>query len=150
MSDTILDLSTTTDAAETPDETTADTDTDTDTAADTKTTTIAEGEIKEGIGPASFGDEWRKDLTNDPSLLKRLERFDSPKRVLDWAVNAEKKLKENAPTTTLTPPSEGASEDEVKTWREAAGVPETPDKYEIKLSDGMELKRLRVAQGLYR
>jgi len=107
----------------------------------TKASTIVDGEAssKDGIGPSGWGDDWRKGLTQDEALLKRLDRFDSPVGVLDWAVNAEKKLKENAPRTTLTRPDADASEEDVAAWREAAGVPETADKYDIQLSDGMQL-----------
>tara|TARA_R110000868_G_scaffold122871_2_gene325737 strand:+ start:5189 stop:6208 length:1020 start_codon:yes stop_codon:yes gene_type:complete len=85
-----------------------------------------------------FPDNWRALLAGeDKGVMKTLERLSSPKALLDSYREAQKKLSEKQ--TTLTPPGEDATPEQVKAWRDANGIPESPDKYEIKLRDNRVL-----------
>jgi hypothetical protein len=83
----------------------------------------------EGDWPA----DWRQKYAGeDPKLLKRLERYGSPKAALDALFAAQAKVAEKG--TRL---KEGATPEEVAAWRAENGIPESPDKYELSLPNGL-------------
>lgn len=82
-------------------------------------------------------DNWRELVAGSADEAKKLERFGSPKALWESYQEAQKKIREK--TTTLTPPGADATPEQVKAWREANGIPESPDKYEIKLADDRQL-----------
>ena len=57
--------------------------------------------------------------------------------MLDWAINAEKRLTQRQ-AEAIRPPADAGPE-ERKAWREAAGIPESPDKYVLTLRNGRAL-----------
>ena len=83
----------------------------------------------EGDWPA----DWRQKYAGeDPKILKRLERYGSPKAALDALFAAQAKVSEKG--TRLR---EGATPDEVAQWRTENGIPDAPDKYELNLPNGL-------------
>lgn len=80
-------------------------------------------------------ENWRSLLAGeDEKLMKRLGDMSSPRAVLDWARNAEKKLSE-IPRVPVLP--ENPTEEQVAKYREAIGVPNDPDGYLEGLTDGL-------------
>jgi hypothetical protein len=105
---------------------------------DGKTILDGKAEAEPVVEKEAFPDNWRALLAGeDKSLLKTLERMSSPKALFDSYREAQRALSEKK--TTLTPPGEDATPEQVKAWREANGIPESPDKYEIKLRDNRVL-----------
>lgn len=87
-------------------------------------------------GGADNGNEknWRDEIAgDDEKYRKHLEKFPSVKELAKSQRDYEAKLRSGEFKPVL---KEGADEKEVAAWRKANGIPETPDKYEIKLADG--------------
>lgn len=83
-------------------------------------------------------DNWRQLMAGDNAdLAKMLERFTSPQALASSYSDAAKKIREKQ--TVLTPPGKDATPEEVAAWRTANDIPESPDKYEIKLPDNRTL-----------
>lgn len=115
--------------------TTGDTTSTTGTG-DTKKTIAqgAEGDTTKTTQP-TFGDNWRKDLAGeDDKALKRLERFGSPKDIVTSYLELEKKLSEGQKKPALPA---NATAEQLASYRQEIGVPDSPDKYDTKLSDGL-------------
>lgn len=87
--------------------------------------------------PGLAGDwpaDWRQKYAgDDPKILKRLERYASPKAALDALFAAQTKISSGELKTALKP---NASPEEVAQWREANGIPPAPTGYEISLPSG--------------
>lgn len=80
-------------------------------------------------------EDWRqKYAKGDAKLLKRLERFASPAAAIDAWIAAQAKISSGA---LKEPLKADASPEELAAWRAENGVPETPDKYELQLTDGL-------------
>ena len=98
--------------------------------------TIAEGNAtdKPVASPADWPEDWRIKLAGeDKSYLKTLDRFNSPADLAKAYRDAQQRLSSGNLKPTLP---DNPSEDELKAWRTANGVPETPDKYELELGNG--------------
>ena len=79
-------------------------------------------------------EDWRQKYAGeDPKLLKRLERFASPDAALDALIAAQAKISAGV----KDPLKADATPEELAAWRAENGVPETPDAYELKLTDGL-------------
>jgi len=79
--------------------------------------------------PADWPDDWRAKLANgDEKLMKRLERFSSPDKILQSWLAAEQKISSGEYKAALP---EDATEEQIAEWREANGIPEAPDAYKI-------------------
>jgi len=89
---------------------------------------------------AESGDyDWRSAIAGeDKKALKRLERFDSLSTLGKSYFEAEAKLTSGK---LLQIPGDDATDDDRAAWAKARGIPETPDKYEIKAKppEGMEI-----------
>lgn len=106
-----------------------------------------EGTPPEGAKPEGDPDEPAKALNwdelkqqyakGDEKLLAKLNRYSSPQAVLDALIAAQKKISEGVKSTK--PDKEKATPEELAAWREANGIPESPDKYELTLSDDVVL-----------
>lgn len=111
-----------------------------DTAAagkgvDTLATSGGEDQDKPTATQADWPDDWREKLAGgDEKLLGRLKRFSAPSNVLKSWLAAEGKISSGEFRKALT---EGASPEEVATWRKENGIPETPDKYDTDLGNGI-------------
>lgn len=101
--------------------------------------TIADGDGSEGDGvtpPSNWPEDWRERLAGDDKAAQNiLKRFTSPEVMAKALVDLRKQISSGQYTKALAP---DATEEEVAAWREANGIPESPDKYEIDL-DGRVL-----------
>lgn len=78
-------------------------------------------------------EDWRaKAAGGDDKLMKRLERYNSPKAVVDALVAAQAKISQGV----KQPLKADATPEEVAAWRAENGIPEKPDGYEVSLPDG--------------
>lgn len=81
------------------------------------------------VEPAPTGDwpeDWRTKYSQDPKVLKQLERYGSPNAALDALFNAQKKIAEKG--TRL---KENATPEELAAWRTENGLPDTPEGYDL-------------------
>jgi len=99
--------------------------------------TAIEGDDDRAAVSGSLPDNWRELVAGSAEEAKKLERFTSPKALWESYQEAARKVREK--TTVMTPPGKDATPEQVKAWREANDIPETPDKYEIKLPDNRQL-----------
>lgn len=84
-----------------------------------------------------WGQDWRQKYAGeDEKLLKRLERYASPKAALDALLEAQKKISAGDFKKGLP---ENATEEQVAAWRKENGLPEKPEQYFDKLPDGLVL-----------
>jgi len=90
-----------------------------------------------------YGDDpWRgiatefatKDGKVDEKLLTRVKRYATPADALNAHIALQNKIAAGEMRSTLPP---NATEEQVKAWRTENGIPESPDKYELKLKDGL-------------
>jgi len=83
----------------------------------------------------SWPDDWReKASAGDEKKLKRLERYASPQAALDALLSAQDRIRSGE---LKEPLKADATEAEIKAWRADNGIPETPDGYDLTLSDGL-------------
>ncbi len=83
--------------------------------------------------------KWRENLAGDNAdALKTLERFASPKALWDSYDALRSRMSKGELKNASAFPDKGTPEQQA-TWRAENDIPATPDKYEIKLSQGIEL-----------
>lgn len=90
-----------------------------------------------------YGDDpWRgiateyatKDGKLDEKVLTRVKRYATPADALNAHIALQNRIAAGEMRSTLPP---NATEDQVKVWRSENGIPEAPEKYELKLKDGL-------------
>lgn len=121
-----------TDKVDVTDTTTADTAT-----TDTTATTTADADKGSGKGADTTADtvDWRSRMAgDDPDLLKFLGRHGNEAAALKEFRDLHGKMRSGK---LLKPLGDDPSEAEVKAYREAMGVPESPQGYLEKLSGGL-------------
>lgn len=108
-------------------------------AAATTTTTEAAKPI--------WPDNWRKEMagTEDEKEISQLGRYATPADVWRKARELEKQFSSGEYRKVNPFPEKGTPEEQTA-WRKANGIPEAPDKYEIKLKDGKPLADADKAQ----
>lgn len=98
-------------------------------------TALSDPGDKPVAAPADWPQDWRDKMAgDDEKLRKRMDRFKSPKDILDFALNAEKKISSGKIKSDF--PADG-SDEEKAAWRKDNGIPETPDAYDLTLDDGL-------------
>lgn len=100
--------------------------------------TLSEGGVidKTPAGPATWPDDWRQKLAgDDKAYLKTLERFADPGAL----AKSYREMQAKQSQMKAPPPAEGASPEEVATWRKENGLPEAPAGYmdQLALPNGM-------------
>jgi len=86
--------------------------------------------------PADWPDDWRtKIAATDEKLLKRLERFASPKALTDSYLALEQRIKTGELKLAKLP--DDATDEQKAEWRKAQGVPEKVDDYLAELPEGL-------------
>ena len=79
---------------------------------------------------ADFPDDWREKLSGDNTkMLDQLKRYASPKAWTESAFALRQKLSAGELKSAL---AKDATPEQVAEWRKDNGIPETPDKYELK------------------
>lgn len=107
-------------------------------AKDTVVASGKEAPAKE-VAPAGGDADWRAAIAGeDKKIAKQLERFDSLSTFGKSYFEANAKLTSGK---LVQIPGEDATDEDRAAWNKARGIPETPDKYEIKVKppEGMEL-----------
>ncbi len=91
----------------------------------------AQLDAKVGLWP----ENWRTQLAGDDvKALKRLERFAAPTDIYRSYRALEQRLSTGELKSTL--PKDATAEQKAA-WRAESGIPETPDKYDLNLGDGL-------------
>lgn len=82
-----------------------------------------------------WGDNWRQVVAGeDPKLLARAERYQSPKAVFEALVAAQNKISAGELRAPLT---ENATPEQLAAYRQQNGIPEKPEGYFEKLPNGL-------------
>lgn len=90
-----------------------------------------------GAAKADFPDDWRQLLAGeDADYLKRLDRYTSPKAMADALIAAQNKIRSGELKAPTQFPVKGTDEEKA-TWRKDNGLPEAPDKYDLKFESGL-------------
>lgn len=93
--------------------------------------------LDEVVDPKTWGEDWRQQYAGaDEKLLKRLERYETPKAALDALLEAQKKISAG---DFAKPLAADATPEQIAAWREANGVPVDPKGYFENLPDGVVL-----------
>lgn len=88
----------------------------------------------QGDKGGKWPDTWRQELAGeDVKALKQLERYQSPKDIWNKARALEQRISSGELRSSLP---KDASPEQVNAWRSENGIPEAPDKYDIKFGDG--------------
>lgn len=88
----------------------------------------------EAVNP-TWPENWRNLYAGDDTKkLSRLERFTDPAKAFDALIEAQNKIRAGDFSRPLP---ENATEDQVREWREANGIPEKVDGYFEKLPNGL-------------
>lgn len=81
--------------------------------------------------------KWREEIAGEnKDALKTLERFASPKAIYESYEQLRGRVSKGELKAVAPFPKTGTPEQQ-NAWRQENGIPEAPDKYEIKLPDGM-------------
>lgn len=111
-------------------------------AAPAVTTTIADATPEPSASPAATTEgllftasDWREKMASgDEKVLKQLERYATPDQVAKALIETKRKISAGE---FKKPLAADASPEDVAAWRQENGIPESFDKYEVKLSNGM-------------
>lgn len=85
---------------------------------------------------APQSENWRTQWVKDEAMAKRLDRFTDPESFVKSYLEMEKRWSDG---NTIKMPGKDATPEEVSAFHRKLGVPESPDKYEIKLPEGAVL-----------
>jgi len=111
-----------------------------DPKPDSKAADPKAGDPKQGDPAADdkTGDPWgglrEKIAGGDEKKLARLNRYASPQAAIDALFALQTRISSGELKSMLP---KNATPEQIATWRAENGVPETPDKYELKLRDGL-------------
>lgn len=107
----------------------------TETAAAATETTTAETTATEATETKGYWPEdWRKNIAGeDDKVLKRLERYNSPKDLAAALIAAQAKISSGQLKSALP---ENATPEQIAAWRADNGIPESPDKYDVAIAEG--------------
>lgn len=101
--------------------------------ADSGATAASEAQDTEGgEAEAQSPPDWRASL-EDEGLRKVAEKFTTPAAVLKSYAELEKRLGKS-----IVKPGKDASEEEVKAFHKALGVPDKPEDYKVEVPEGIE------------
>jgi len=94
------------------------------------------GKYQEKFGQrGTWPDDWREQLIgSDEKLLKRMQRYASPRDVANALIAAQNRISSGELRSAL---KEGATEEEQKAWRAENGIPEKPEDYDLALPGGI-------------
>jgi len=84
---------------------------------------------------AYWKDDWRQNIAGeDPKLLKELEKHKTPAELAKAYRELQKQFSSTRPTPEL---AKDATPEQVAEWREKVGIPESWDKYDTELTNGV-------------
>jgi hypothetical protein len=137
MVDTVIDPAPETTTTTTTDAPAVETPT---TAAPESTTpsTAAPATTAPAAEPKAAPDDWAtlraKIAGEDEKVLKRLSRYGTLEEAIKAGVEAQNKI---GSVKAANKPGKDATPEEMAAYREANGIPESPDKYEVNLPNGI-------------
>ncbi|CAB4223313.1 hypothetical protein UFOVP1670_19 [uncultured Caudovirales phage] len=80
-------------------------------------------------------DDWRTRIAGDDGkVLKRLERYATPKEVAFALTSVQERINAGELRSSLP---KNATVEQINQWRTENGIPEAPEKYALKLKDGL-------------
>lgn len=83
----------------------------------------------------TWSEKWREEYAGtDDKVLKRLQRYTTPKAALDAMIEAQNKISDGS---FKKPLADNATAEQVTEYRKANGIPETPEKYLDNLPAGL-------------
>lgn len=96
------------------------------------------GDAGASAQPKGFwADDWREQYSGqDADRLKELQRYQSPKAALDGLFAAKQRIRSGELAPRLKP---NATPEEIASYRQTNGIPEAPDKYDIKLGNDRKI-----------
>lgn len=86
---------------------------------------VSDGGTASQGGSKKLGD-WRDGVKGDLKFNETLGSFSNPTEVAEFIIKAKEQL-----SSAVVKPGENATDEEVKAYRAAMGIPEAPDKYSI-------------------
>ena len=93
------------------------------------------GQDKGGTKTYAWTDGWREQLAaGDEKAATRLQRFDSPEAIWRSYRAMEQRVSSGELKSVLP---KDAKPEEVTKWRQENGIPESPEKYDLKFDDGL-------------
>ncbi len=130
---------TTADTTQVADKTTTTTATTADTTtgkADKSSTTVTADKTTDAtVTKGYWPEDWQKRLAGDDEKeLKQVTRYQSPEDVWKKARALERRLSSGELKTALP---KDAKPEEVAAWRKDNGIPEAPEKYDLKFDSGL-------------
>lgn len=103
-------------------------------AADKATADKAAADAATAAKAPAWGEKWREEYAGtDEKLLKRLQRYTTPKAVIDTMIEAQNKISDGSYKKLPA----NATAEQLAEYRKANGIPETADKYLERLPDGL-------------
>jgi hypothetical protein len=92
-----------------------------------------------GAGAFKFPENWREGLaTGDVKKIERLSRYATPQAVADALLSVQARISAGELRSNVPFPEKGTDAEKAE-WRKEQGLPETHDKYELKLRDGLTI-----------
>ena len=86
-------------------------------------------------GKSTWPDDWQSRLAKgDSKLAARFQRYASPEAMAEALIAAQNRISSGELKTALP---KDPKPDELAAWRKENGIPETPDKYDLKFDDGL-------------
>jgi DNA-binding transcriptional MerR regulator len=83
----------------------------------------------------TWPEDWRDQLVgNDEKLLKRMQRYASPRDVANALIAAQNRISSGELRSAL---KANATPEEVAAWRAENGIPDAPEKYDLKMPNGI-------------
>jgi hypothetical protein len=88
-------------------------------------------------GEPSWMDDWRERMAKgDTKKAERLKRYTAPDAVVDALISVQNRISAGELRSNLP---KNATPEQVAAWRTENGIPEAPDKYDLKLDNGKAL-----------
>ncbi len=92
-----------------------------------------------GKDEIKFPEKWRDALAKgDPKKIERLSRYAAPEMVADALLSVQERISRGELRSNVPFPEKGTAEEQAN-WRREQGIPESPDKYEIKPPSGRQV-----------
>lgn len=103
-------------------------------AADKATADRATADAAATAKAPTWGEKWREEYAGtDEKVLKRLQRYTTPKAALDAMIEAQNKISDGS----FKKLPANATTEQIAEYRKANGIPETAGKYLDQLPDGL-------------
>lgn len=87
----------------------------------------------------AWSDDWREKMANgDTKKADRLKRYSTPDAVAEALIHVQNRISAGELRSNLP---KNATPEQLATWRTENGIPEAPDKYDLKFEDGLKVSK---------